>query len=351
MRYEERAAERAAALRERENFPLLAIESSCDETSAAVLCGREVKSLVISSQIDIHRRFGGVVPEIASRNHTLAVNSVAEEALNRAGMGFSDLDAVAVTYGAGLAGALLVGVSYAKAIAYALGLPLVKVNHIKGHIAANYLADPELEPPFLCLVVSGGHTAIVEVISYTEQRLIGTTVDDAAGEAFDKVARVLGLPYPGGPEVDRLAKAGRSVIELPRMFKNERNYNFSSSGLQTAVVNYVQTARQRGEEISREDLCASFESAALDILIEKTLRAAREFGYRTVALAGGVSANSYLREHLCARGEALGLKICMPPLLYCTDNAAMIGVEGYYSLRAGKNLAGLDLNSCPALRF
>ncbi len=351
MLYAECAAAKAALLRERENFPLLAIESSCDETSAAVLCGREVRSLVISSQIDIHRRFGGVVPEIASRNHTMAVNSVAEEALEKAGMRFPDLQAVAVTYGAGLAGALLVGVSYAKAVAYALGIPLVKVDHIKGHIAANFLAYPELEPPFLCLVVSGGHTAIVEVKSYTEHRLIGTTVEDAAGEAFDKVARVLGLPYPGGPEIDRLAKSGKNRIELPRMFKNERNYHFSYSGLKTAVVNYVHTANQRGEEICREDLCASFESAALDILIEKTLRAAKEYGYRRIALAGGVSANSYLRENLQAHGSACGCQIYMPPLIYCTDNAAMIGVEGYYNLRAGKNLAGLELNACPSLKL
>ena len=313
---------------------VLGIESSCDETSASVVRnGREVLSLVICSQIEIHRRFGGVVPEVASRNHTLAVNSVVEQALSEAGIRLSDLSAVGVTYGAGLSGALLVGVSAAKALCFAADIPLVKVNHIRGHIAANYIGT-DLEPPFLCLVVSGGHTAILKVEDHFRHTLVGTTVDDAAGEAFDKVARVLKLPYPGGPLVDKLAREGNPCIEFPKMFKGEKNYNFSYSGLKTAVINYLHTAEQ----------------AAIDVLVEKTYRASEEFGLDKIAVAGGVSANGYLRERMFEL-ESQGKQIYIPKPVLCTDNGAMIASEAYFQFSAGESLAGMELNGQPSLRL
>ena len=329
---------------------VLGIESSCDETSASVVRnGREVLSLVISSQVEIHKRFGGVVPEVASRNHTLAVNETVARALSEAGVSLSDLSAVGVTYGAGLSGALLVGVSAAKALCFAADLPLVKVNHIRGHIAANYIGT-ELEPPFLCLVVSGGHTAILKVEDHLRHTLIGTTVDDAAGEAFDKVARVLALPYPGGPRVDKLARQGKPVIEFPKMFKGERNYNFSYSGLKTAVINYLHTAEQRGQTVCPEDVCASFQKAAIDVLAEKTLRASEEYGLDKIAVAGGVSANGYLREQMFALRKK-GKEIFIPEPILCTDNGAMIASEAYFNLIAGENLADMTLNAVPSLRL
>lgn len=347
MRYPERIASKLHA---QGDVLVLGIESSCDETSASVVRnGREVLSLVISSQVEIHKRFGGVVPEVASRNHTLAVNAVIGQALAEAGAELADLTAVGVTYGAGLSGALLVGVSAAKALCFAADLPLVKVNHIRGHIAANYIGT-DLEPPFLCLVVSGGHTAILRVEDHFRHTLIGTTVDDAAGEAFDKVARVLKLPYPGGPLVDRLAREGKPCIEFPKMFKGEKNYNFSYSGLKTAVINYLHTAEQRGEQVCREDVCASFQHAAIDVLIEKTLRAAEEFGLDKIAVAGGVSSNSYLREGMLALRER-GKQVWIPKQILCTDNGAMIASEAYFQFMAGHSLAGMDLNAQPSLRL
>ncbi len=338
------------ALRAKPEPVILAIESSCDETSAAVVAGRTVKSLAISSQIEIHRRFGGVVPEVASRNHTLAVNDVTEQALTEANLGFSDLDAVAVTYGAGLAGALLVGVTYAKTVAMALDIPLIAVDHIKGHVAANYLHS-DLTPPFVCLIVSGGHTVLCEVRDYDDFRLLGTTLDDAAGEAFDKVARCLGLPYPGGPEIDRLAREGKPSFALPRMLKQEHDLNFSYSGLKTAVINLLHTAQQRGEEVNKADLCASFQAAALDVLVEKSMQACRRTGLKKLAVAGGVSANSYLREHLRAAAAKAGVRLFIPPALYCTDNAAMIGAEAGCLLAKGQGLADETLTAQPSLRL
>lgn len=331
---------------------LLAVESSCDETSVAVLRGNKLLSLVTGTQIPIHRRFGGVVPEVASRNHTLAINAVAEEALSKAGVGFADLEAVAVTYGAGLAGALLVGVSYAKALAFALQIPLYGVNHIRGHIAANYLAYPDLQPPYVCLVVSGGHTAIVEIDSYLTHRLIGSTVDDAVGEAFDKVARCLNLPYPGGPEIDRLAQKGSPTIAFPRMCKDEKDgVRFSYSGIKTFAINYLHNLEQKGESVAVEDFCASFTCAAIDVPVEKTVWAAKTRGLSKIAVAGGVSANSYLRNKLQQEGKKAGLSVYIPPMTYCTDNAAMIGMEAQILIREGVSPSPLSLNAQPALRF
>lgn len=330
---------------------ILGIETSCDETSVAVVKnGRYVLSNIVSSQIDIHKRFGGVVPEVASRNHTLTINGVFEQALKDAGITLNDLTAIAVTYGAGLSGALLVGISFAKAISYALSIPLIKVNHIKGHIAANYISS-KIKPPFICLVVSGGHTAILEVLSYTKHKLIGTTIDDACGEAFDKVARVLGLPYPGGAEIDKLSKKGKPVIEFPKMLKNNKDFNFSYSGLKTAVINYVHNQKQKNQELNRADLCASFTVAAVDPLIEKSIKVCKKYGYNTLCIAGGVSANSYLRENIVKAGKENNIKVFIPDLNLCTDNAAMIAAEGYYNYISGENIADLSLNAVPSLKL
>ena len=325
---------------------ILGIESSCDETSAAVVkSGRECLSNVIASQIEIHRRFGGVVPEIAGRNHLLAVMPVIDEALAKAGITKDQLDAVAVTYGAGLIGCLLVGVSAAKAFAYAIGKPLIKVNHIEGHIAANFIAFPELEPPFLSLVASGGHTSIIGVDSYCEFTPLGATMDDAIGEAFDKVARILGLPYPGGPEIDKRAKAGDPNIRFCPNLHARGDLAYSFSGLKTAVVNYVHNLAQRGEEIPVDDICASFTAEAVGYLIDTFVGAAKARGVKSAALAGGVAANSYLRAHLAEACEKEGIKLFVPPPVLCTDNAAMIAARGYFSLAVGKDIAGLDLNA------
>lgn len=335
---------------------ILGIETSCDETSAAIVKnGRLILSNVVSSQIDIHKRFGGVVPEVASRNHTLAINGVFEQALRDAEITQNDITAIAVTYGAGLSGALLVGISFAKALAYSLNIPLIKVNHIRGHIAANYLSvngeTDLIEPKYICLVVSGGHTAILEILSYTQHKLLGTTIDDACGEAFDKIARVLDIPYPGGPLVDKLSKEGKAVIEFPKMLKNSSGFDFSYSGLKTAVINYVHNAKQKNEEVSVADICASFTAAAIDPLIEKGINACKKFGYNNLCIAGGVSANSYLRENIVKAGEKNGIKVFIPPLSLCTDNAAMIAAEGYYNYINNKNIAGLTLNAVPNLKL
>ncbi|MDR3319014.1 MAG: tRNA (adenosine(37)-N6)-threonylcarbamoyltransferase complex transferase subunit TsaD [Clostridiales bacterium] len=327
---------------------ILGIESSCDETSASVVInGRRILSNVIASQIDIHKRFGGVVPEIASRNHTMAIIPVIDEALTAAGVRPEALDAVGVTCGAGLIGALLVGVSTAKALSFALNKPLVAVSHTRAHVAGNYLAHPDLEPPFICLVVSGGHTSIVRVDGYTEQTVIGATTDDACGEAFDKVARILGLDYPGGPAIDKLAATGAANIDF---FKNAKpsgggDYNFSYSGLKTAVINYVHNAEQAGRKINPADLAASFSEYAVAPLVAKTFRAAREYGLNTVAMCGGVSANTLLRRRMTERAERERVRFLYPPTVLCTDNAAIVASLAYYQLQAGIGLADLTLNA------
>lgn len=331
---------------------LLAIESSCDETAAAVLKdGRTVLSNIISSQIPIHERYGGVVPEIASRNHVLNLPGVIDKALLEAGCSFDDLSAIAVTYGPGLVGALLTGVSAAKAIATARNLPLIGVNHIHGHIAANYIAHPELEPPFVCLVASGGHSHIVYVKDYTEFEILGRTRDDAAGEAFDKIARVLGLGYPGGPKLEKLAKEGNpNAIDFPQVTFGEGCFDFSFSGVKTAVINYLHRQEQRGETVEKADLAASFQRAVVEALTEHTRQAARAKGCSVVTLAGGVSANGALRASFEKMADEEGYTLYYPPLLLCTDNAAMIGCAGYY-LFEKQIFADSSLNAVPNLKL
>ncbi len=324
---------------------ILGIETSCDETAAGIVRGgREILADEIISSATEHVRFGGVVPEIASRAHTEAVLEATKRALASSNLGFSDIDAIAVTYGAGLLGALLVGVSFAKGLAYALDKPLVAVNHIRGHIAAAYLADKTLEPPYVALLASGGHTAVIHVKNYSEHEVLGSTLDDAAGEAFDKVARVLGLSYPGGPNVEKLARQGERNIAFPAMLKGSHTFDFSYSGLKTSVVNYVHTKAQKGETFSAADVAASFQSAALDVLADKLFAAAEKLGIRTVAAGGGVAANGYLREELVRRAADKGFKLVLPERRYCTDNGCMIAAEGYIRYISG-DFAGLDLNA------
>ena len=324
---------------------ILAIESSCDETAAAVIRdGREIVSSVVATQIEEHKLYGGVVPEIASRRHCESIVGVVGEALSRAGKTAQEIDAVAVTYAPGLIGALLVGVNFAKGLAFSLGKPLVPVHHIRGHIAANYLTHPALEPPYMCLVASGSHSHIVRVKSYTEFETIGRTVDDAAGEAFDKAARAMGYPYPGGVHIDRAAKTGgRKKYPLPHP-KTANPYDFSFSGLKTAVVNLVHNTQQRGEELDIPSLAASFQYTVCDILTSRLLNAAKAEGCTRIALAGGVAANSGLREMLSRRAGNCGMELFIPELSLCGDNAAMIGCQGYYEYLAGAR-AGADLNA------
>ena len=351
LSYEARMAEKARILREKGHARILAVESSCDETAIAIVeDGRVERANAIASQIDVHALYGGVVPEIASRMHVEAIDPLLELALSQANCTLEDIDAIAVTYGPGLVGALLTGVSWAKSLAYARELPLIPVNHIEGHVSANYVAHPELEPPFVCLVASGGHSHIVAVERYGSYRLLGQTTDDAAGEAFDKVARVLSIPYPGGPLLDKLADEGDDhAYKFPRPH-TEGKYDFSFSGLKTAVINQAHNLRQQGQEISAKDFAASFRRSVVDLLVDKTLLAARDAGARQLAVAGGVAANSLLRRELTRRGEAAGLKVFVPPKRLCTDNAVMIGAAGFYSLMAGE-LAALNLNALPSLRM
>lgn len=325
---------------------ILGIESSCDETAASVsLDGRNILSDVVYSQADIHKKYGGVVPEIASRNHILSVTQVIEEAIGKAGIRKEDLDAVAVTVKPGLIGALLVGLSAAKGFAYAIEKPLVPVNHLHGHIAANYIADKTLEPPFICLVASGGHSHVVEVTDYNQFTVLGATMDDAAGEAFDKVARVLGLGYPGGPAVSQYAEKGKASIAFPRPIQG---LDFSFSGVKTAVINYVHKAEQKGEMIKKGDVAASFQAAIVDVLTNVTIAAAKEKGMKKIALAGGVAANSCLRNSLEQAANKAGMRLYMPPLSLCTDNGAMISCAGYYAYKAGER-APLSQNAIASL--
>lgn len=331
---------------------ILAIESSCDETSAAVVnAGREVLSCVISSQIDIHKKFGGVVPEVASRNHILNISSVVKEAMDEAGVTYDDLSAVAVTYGPGLIGALLVGVSYAKGIASAKKLPLVAVNHIHGHIAANYITHKELEPPFVCLVASGGHSHILYVRDYMDFEILGRTRDDAAGEAFDKIARVIGLGYPGGPKIEAQAQEGRDdAMKFPRVEFSDAPYDFSFSGVKTSVINFLHNAEQKGEEVNKADIAASFQRAVTDVLVAHTIRACKDRNVTKVALAGGVSANGALREAFKNAAADHNLELYYPQPIYCTDNAAMIGCAGFYKFLKGE-FADSSLNAIANLKL
>lgn len=331
---------------------VLAIESSCDETACAVVKnGREVLSNVIYTQIALHTQYGGVVPEIASRKHIEKINQVITAALKEADVSLTDIDAIAVTYGPGLVGALLVGVSEAKAISFATGIPLIGVHHIEGHISANYIENKELEPPFVCLVASGGHSHLVVVKDYGEYEIIGRTRDDAAGEAFDKVARAIGLGYPGGPKIDKLAKEGNpDAILFPRAKVAENQYDFSFSGLKSAVLNYINGCAMKGVEVNKADVAASFQKAVIDVLVEHSLHGVKEYGMNKFAIAGGVASNSSLRAAFEEQCRARGIQFYHPSPVYCTDNAAMIGVAGYYEFIKG-NRSGLDLNAVPNLKL
>ncbi len=331
---------------------ILAIESSCDETAASVVKnGREVLSNVIFSQIDLHTVYGGVVPEIASRKHIEKIDWVVNEALDRAGVSKDEITAIAVTYGPGLVGALLVGVSYAKSMAWALKKPLVGVHHIEGHICANYIENKELEPPFMCLVVSGGHSHLVKVEDYGKYVILGRTRDDAAGEAFDKAARAIGLGYPGGPKIDKVSCEGNPLaIDFPRAKVNDNEYDFSFSGLKSAVLNYLNSMQMKGENISQADVAASFQQAVVDVLVSHSMSALDEYGFDKFAIAGGVASNSHLRDALSKACEEKGVSFYKPSPIYCTDNAAMIGVAAYYEYMNGTR-SGWDLNAVPNLKL
>jgi N6-L-threonylcarbamoyladenine synthase len=331
---------------------ILAIESSCDETAAAVVKnGRDVLSNVIYSQIALHTLYGGVVPEIASRKHIEKINIVITDALKEAGMTLDEMDAIGVTYGPGLVGALLVGVAEAKAIAYARHKPLIGVHHIEGHVSANFIEHKDLEPPFMCLIVSGGHTHLVVVEDYGKFRILGKTRDDAAGEAFDKVARSIGLGYPGGPKIDAKAKEGNpNAIVFPRARVADAPYDFSFSGLKSAVLNYQNHAEMTGETVNTADLAASFQKAVVDVLVEHTVAAAKEYGFKQVAMAGGVASNSALRQAMKEACEQAGIRLYYPSPILCTDNAAMIGAAAYYEYQKGRR-SGLDLNAVPGLKL
>ncbi|TGA03222.1 tRNA (adenosine(37)-N6)-threonylcarbamoyltransferase complex transferase subunit TsaD [Clostridioides difficile] len=330
----------------------LAIESSCDETAASVLKnGREVLSNIISTQIETHKKFGGVVPEVASRKHVENIDIVVQEALDKANIGFNDIDHITVTYGPGLVGALLVGLSYAKALAYTLNIPLVGVNHIEGHLSANYIEHKDLKPPFITLIVSGGHTHLVEVKDYGKYEILGKTRDDASGEAFDKISRAMNLGYPGGPIIDNLAKNGnKHAIEFPRAYLEEDSYDFSFSGLKSSVLNYLNGKRMKNEEIVVEDVAASFQEAVVEVLSTKALKAVKDKGYNIITLSGGVASNSGLRAKITELAKDNGITVKYPPLILCTDNAAMIGCAGYYNFINGKT-HDMSLNAVPNLKI
>lgn len=331
---------------------ILAIESSCDETAAAVVKnGRTILSNIISSQIDLHKLYGGVVPEIASRKHIEKINQVIEEALRTAEVTLDDLDAIGVTYGPGLVGALLVGVAEAKAISWAKKIPLVGVHHIEGHVSANYIEHPDLEPPFLCLIVSGGHTHLVIVKDYGEFEILGRTRDDAAGEAFDKVARAIGLGYPGGPKIDKISREGNpEAVHFPRAKLEDGPYDFSFSGVKSAVLNHINRCRMQGETVCQADIAASFQMAVVETLVEKSIAAAKAYGMKTLAIAGGVASNGTLRSRMAEACRKEGIRFCYPSPVFCTDNAAMIGVAAYYEYQKGTR-HGLDLNAVPNLKL
>lgn len=336
----------------KEDIKILAIESSCDETAAAVIKnGRDVLSNIISSQIDLHKLYGGVVPEIASRKHIEKINQVIEEALRTAEVTLQDIDAIGVTYGPGLVGALLVGVAEAKAISFASDIPLVGVHHIEGHISANYIENKELEPEFMCLVVSGGHTHLVNVKDYGSYEIIGRTRDDAAGEAFDKVARAIGLGYPGGPKIDALSKQGNeNAIAFPRAHVAEGRYDFSFSGLKSSVLNYINTSQMNGKDINTADIAASFQKAVIDVLVNNAMKAAEEYHVKKFAIAGGVASNSSLRNAMKTACMERGIQFFHPSPIFCTDNAAMIGCAAYYEYIKGIR-DGMDLNAVPNLKL
>lgn len=339
-------------MKQKEDIIILGIESSCDETAAAVVKnGREVLSNIISSQIAIHTQYGGVVPEIASRKHIENINGVVKEAIDEAQITLNDIDAIAVTYGPGLIGALLVGVAHAKALAYALNKPLVGVHHIEGHVSANYIENKDLEPPFLCMIVSGGHTHLVKVNDYGKYEILGKTRDDAAGEAFDKVARAIGLGYPGGPKIDKVSKEGNALaIEFPKAKVEGAPYDFSFSGVKSAVLNYINGKKMKNEDIIVADVAASFQKNVVDSIVSRTIKAAKEYGFDKVALAGGVAANSCLRETMQKECEKNGFVLYYPSPVLCTDNAAMIACAGYYEYLAGTR-HGLNLNATANLKI
>ena len=339
--------EKIAKLKIKENPIIMGIETSCDETAVAIIkSGREILADEIISSATEHAKFGGVVPEIASRTHTTAILQATKQALTSANLSLDDIDAFAVTQGAGLLGALLVGVSFAKSLAFSCGKPLVPVSHIRGHIAASYLADKDLKPPFITILASGGHTAIITVEDYYKFTVLGSTLDDAVGEAFDKVARVLGLNYPGGPNVERLAKEGKNVIPLPKMLKHYDGgeFDFSYSGLKTAVINYVHNQTEKGVEINKADVANSFQHSAISVLVEKAILAAERYNYKTICVSGGVGANGYLRQTLLDAVKNKDINVVIPEKRYCTDNGAMIGAEGYLQYKL-KNFAYLSLNA------
>lgn len=348
MSYIEEARKKLSAIKEKEDFIILAIESSCDETAISILKGKQVLSSEISSQIEIHKRFGGVVPEIASRNHCLAIDNLLKSALLNAKIELNQVDVIGVTYGAGLQGALLVGVAYAKALAYALNIPIMAIDHVKGHVLASFLTE-NIEFPYVCLLASGGHTEILYVNGYSDMEILGETQDDSAGEAFDKVARVLNLPYPGGPQIEKLAKNGENVVPLPRPYKNENHLNFSYSGIKTAVINYVHNAKQKGEDINPADVACSFQERATGMLIENAIKGAKMKNCNVIALAGGVGANSCLREKLTEACQKNNVKVYLPPKNLCTDNATMIGMATFFAIKENLPCANLDLDVVPNL--